>query len=84
MKRINTYIIEKLNKINSKNSNSISYKYFPKDKKELEQIIKDLIKERGNEADLNDIDTSEIIDMNSIFYNSTFNVNTNIINVTLD
>ena len=50
MQNINTYIIEKLNKINSKNSISISHKYFPKDKKELEQIISDLMEERGNDG----------------------------------
>ena len=73
MKKFNTYIVEKLKKINSKNSNSISYKYFPEDTQELEQIIEDLIKERGNEADLNDIDTSKIKDMSHIFTYSDFN-----------
>jgi len=72
MKKLNNYILEKLKKISSKNTGQ-TYNYFPKDKKELEQIIKDLIKERGNEANLNDIDTSEIIDMSYTFMYSKFN-----------
>jgi surface protein len=72
MKNINNYIQEKLKKINSKNTELI-YNYFPKNRKELEQIVKDLINKRGNEADLNDIDTSEITDMSYIFMNSKFN-----------
>ena len=39
------------------------YNYHPKTKNELKDLLKQLIKERGNEADLNDIDTSEITDM---------------------
>ena len=35
--------------------------------------VDELIKERGNNADLNDIDTSEIIDMSGLFENSNFN-----------
>ena len=72
MKKINTYIIEKLKKINSKNIRQI-YNYFPKNKGELKEIINKLIKERGDEADLNDIDTSEIEDMGYIFPNVNFN-----------
>ena len=64
MKKINTYITEKL-KI--RKSNKPSYKYFPKNKKELKDIINQLIKERGNEGDFNDIDTSKITDMTYIF-----------------
>ena len=66
MKNINTYITEKL-KI--RKSNKPSYKYFPKNKKELKDIINQLIKERGNEGDFNDIDTSEITDMLELFKN---------------
>ena len=61
MKKINTYITEKL-KIRKS-----SYKYFPKTKEELQDIIDKLIKERGNEGDFNDIDTSEITDMSELF-----------------
>ena len=61
MKSINQYIIEKL-KIKKS-----SYKYFPKTKEELQDILKELIKVRGNEGDFNDIDTSEITDMSYLF-----------------
>ena len=61
MKKINTYITEKL-KIRKS-----SYKYFPKTKKELKDILRELIKERGNEGDFNDIDTSKITDMSELF-----------------
>ena len=61
MKKINTYITEKL-KIRKS-----SYKYFPKTKEELKVIIIQLIKERGNESDFNDIDTSKITDMSELF-----------------
>lgn len=48
-------------------------RYKPKTRDELEELVKKLIKERGNEADLNDIDTSEIEDMSKLFYRSEFN-----------
>ena len=44
------------------------YNYQPKTKEELKNLIKKLIKERGNEADLNDIDVSLITDMSWLFY----------------
>ena len=50
-----------------------SYNYHPKTHDELIKIVDQLIKERGNEADLNDIDTSEITDMYQLFYKSEFN-----------
>ena len=49
------------------------YNYHPKTKKELINLIKDLIKERGNRADLNDIDVSRIKDMSESFAHSPFN-----------
>jgi len=70
---LDDYIIEKF-KISSKNVGS-KYNYQPKDKDELEELIDKLIKERGLDADLNDIDTSKIIDMSDIFFNSEFNGN---------
>lgn len=45
----------------------------PKNKKELKTLVDRLIKERGNNADLNDIDTSLITDMSELFYRSKFN-----------
>ena len=61
MRSINQYITEKL-KIRK-----TSYNYFPKSKKELQDLLKQLIEERGNEGNFNDIDTSEITDMSELF-----------------
>jgi len=63
MKSITTYINEKL--IIKKNNTT--YKYFPKTKEELQDIIRKLIEERGNEGDFNDIDTSQLTNMDYIF-----------------
>ena len=49
------------------------YNYFPKTKKDLKDIIKQRIKEEGNEVDLNDIDVSNITDMSDLFYRTNFN-----------
>ena len=51
------------------------YNYHPKTKEELGNLINELIEERGNEADLNDIDVSQITDMSYLFYGSQFNGN---------
>ena len=66
MKKINTYITEKL-KI--RKTNKSSYKYFPKTKEELKDLLKQLIKDRGNDGDFNDLDTSKITDMSDLFKN---------------
>ena len=50
-----------------------NYKYFPKTKEKLKAIIKKRIKEEGNEVDLNDIDTSKITNMSSLFRDTGFN-----------
>ena len=48
--------------------------YKPKDKNTLEKLLKRMIKVRGDEGDFNDIDTSDIKDMESLFqFNETFN-----------
>ena len=65
MNNLSTYIIEKL-KIN-KSTNL--YHYHPKDKDELRSLIQELLKERGKDADLNDIDVSDITDMSNLFKN---------------
>ena len=53
---------------------SKKYKYFPKTKEELQNLVDELIKERGNEADLNDIYTGYVTDMSELFkYRSDFN-----------
>ena len=64
MKSLHEIILEKL-KI--RKSNKPSYNYFPKTKEELQDILKQLIEERGNEGDFNDIDTSKITDMSELF-----------------
>ena len=48
--------------------------YKPKDKDTLKELLKRMIKMRGNEGDFNDIDTSNITSMESLFlFNSKFN-----------
>lgn len=66
MKSINTYISEAL-KIKSGAKLSTKYKYHPENREELDAAIDELIKLRGNEAILNDIDTSKITDMSGLF-----------------
>ena len=61
MKNLHEIILEKLKMRKSK--------YFPKTKKELQDILNQLINERGNEDDFNDIDTSGITDMSGLFKN---------------
>ena len=48
---------------------SKKYKYFPKSKGELKKLVDELIEERGNEADLNDIYTGDITNMSGLFAN---------------
>ena len=68
MKQLNTYIIEKLKKISSKTVKHIREKrYFPENSEDLRKLVFKLIEERGKEADLNDIDTSQIKDMSWLF-----------------
>ena len=73
MKQINKYILERLH-INKDTGNHYhNYNYHPKTCKELKGLVNKLINERGNDADLNDIDTSKITDMSEVFYYSRFN-----------
>ena len=72
MKQINKYIVERLH-INKDIGKHIEYNYHPTSRNELKQLVNKLINERGYNADLNDIDTSEITDMNFMFYESPFN-----------
>ena len=70
MKSINIYIKEALK------LGKTRYKYQPETKEELKKLMKQLIEERGNEGDFNDIDTSKITDMSDLFYELTdFNGN---------
>ena len=50
-----------------------THNYHPKSRKELKELVDQLIEKRGNEANLNDIDTSEITDMFKLFCRSNFN-----------
>ena len=71
MKNLKDIILERLH-IN-KDIESNYYNYHPKTRDELKELVNKLINERGYNADLNDIDTSEITDMNFMFYKSKFN-----------
>lgn len=64
MKKIEIYINEKL-KLNKDSGRQ--YRYHPETKDELENLLTKLFKERGNDADLNDIDVSKIKDMSFLF-----------------
>ena len=64
MQDLKLYIAEKLDI--SKDYSGYNYK--PKDKRELQDLLEQLIKERGNEGDFNDIDTSLITDMEWLFF----------------
>ena len=71
MKDLKEHILEGL-KIGA-NTKVNTYKYHPKDKNELNILINNLIKERGLNADLNDIDTSAVTNMSTLFGYSKFN-----------
>lgn len=69
MKTLSSYITEKL-KIGG---DSDPYLYHPADHDELKELVEKLINERGNDADLNDIDVSGVKDMGGMFGFSEFN-----------
>jgi hypothetical protein len=73
MKTINKYITEKLKISKPKIKQPVKYTLFPKDKSELKQCIFDECSKKGDNADLNNIDTSQITDMSYLFEYSTFN-----------
>ena len=70
MKSLKDIIVERLH-INKDTGNH--HNYHPKTRDELKELVDKLIKERGDDADLNDIDTSKITDMSKLFYVSSFN-----------
>ena len=72
MKTLKQHIDEAL-KIGKNLSEWSAYSCQPKDKEELEQIIKDRIYKEGQNCDLNDIDVSLIEDMSKLFAESEFN-----------
>ena len=65
MKTLSNYIVEGF-RIN-KDTKVQKHNYHPETKEELRQLIKDLLSERGKNADLNDIDVSEITNMSNLF-----------------
>ena len=71
MKKLNQFIIEKFRL--SKDCLKSQYNYHPETRDELKKLVKKLIEERGDDADLNDIDTSEITSMSFLFMESQFN-----------
>ena len=73
MKKINKYICERLHINKDTGNHDHHYNYHPKDKSEFKELLKKLIDKRGYDANLNDIDTSKITDMNSLFDRSEFN-----------
>ena len=72
MKNLKDIILERLHINKDTGNHDHHYNYYPKTKDELEELVDKLIKERGNDADLNDIDTSEITDMSYMFTYSSF------------
>jgi surface protein len=67
MKTINNYINEALIK---KDTKIDEYSYHPKNIVELQNLIKKLVDDRGINANLNDIDISQIKNMNYLFTNA--------------
>ena len=63
MKEISKIVKRHLNE----GTNLNKYNYFPKTKKELKNIIKQKILDEGPNANLNDINVSEITDMSYLF-----------------
>ena len=62
--QINIYTLKSINQI---------YRFYPRTGDELKCLIIELIKERGNCCDLNDIDVSYITDMSGLFSYCEFN-----------
>lgn len=67
MKNLNQFIEERLKL--DKDTKINNSKYHPKNYDELKDLIKELLEELGKDADLNDIDVSEITDMSGLFRN---------------
>ena len=74
MKQLITYISEKLHlDKDTKIEADYHYHYYPENRVELKSLVNKLIKERGNDADLNDIDVSKVTNMQNMFESSKFN-----------
>ena len=61
------YSNEETDLIDTQTISNLTYKYFPKDKEELWEILIEKLKENIEYPHLNDIDTSEITDMSDLF-----------------
>ena len=75
MKALSEYINENLvneSGVDISKPKSKKYLFKPKNHEELKNVVYQLIRARGNNADLNDIDVSEITDMSYLFCNSHF------------
>jgi len=72
MKSFSEYIREAIDfRLGGKdNKDGMRYNYTPKNGSELVQLMRQLRKERGDEGEFNDIDTSRVTDMGMIFYNA--------------
>ena len=73
MKQINKYISERLHINKDTGNHDHHHNYHPASKNEFKELLKKLIDKRGYNADLNDIDTSEITSMSNLFNGSKFN-----------
>lgn len=73
MKTLQRHITEKLIlNNNTKIRKKPEYKYHPSSREELKKLLNELFRERDEDADLNDIDVSEITDMSKLFFYSDF------------
>ena len=61
------YSDEDTDLIDNQTISTLTYKYFPKTRRELEKIIVDRLRENTEYPYLNDIDTSKITDMSNLF-----------------
>lgn len=66
MNNLSQYIIEKL-KLNKDSNYKPEYNYHPQTYNELKDLLRKLLKERGEDADLNDIDVTAVHEMWELF-----------------
>ncbi len=66
MNNLSQYIIEKL-KLNKDSNYKPEYNYHPQTYNELKDLLRKLLKERGKDADLNDIDVTDVHEMWELF-----------------
>lgn len=66
MNNLSQYIIEKL-KLNKDSNYKPEYNYHPQTYNELKDLLRKLLKERGKDANLNDIDVTAVHEMWELF-----------------